>query len=540
MAALDKVWVSKDLRRELALAITLAALAFLARWCVDPWLHDRHEFLPSYLAVALATWFASWHAGVIVAAIGLTVLEFAFSGARNPSEYSALDNAAATVVYIFVSSLIIFLTQRAAAANRALAANVARLGEADHRKSDFLALLAHELRTPLSALTAGTGLIKTGALDANALRGTWEMMERQTDHMKRLVGDLLDVARLEQGKIELSREKVLVVPLVDDVIADLRGFTDARRQKVVHQIFGTPGAALLDCLRIGQVLSNLLHNASKFSAEETVITVTTRFTAEDVTVSVRDKGVGIPPSQLDEVFDSFVQLGSKAMQAQGLGLGLALTKKLVKMHGGSIQARSDGAGCGAEFVVQLPRGVPVETAAAVAAGGGQAAADSPDAASGPPALRLLIVDDNPDAADTLALLLRMMGHQATTANDGGSALRAAAQDQPDFIFLDIGLPDMSGHEVAVQLRRQVDGKQPVLVALTGWGGADDSERSRQAGFDSHLTKPVTLEQIDQALAIRRDPRCATPPPRPHHSRMHDSVTSPPASPDTSRSETPSA
>lgn len=517
--------------REVGVAMLVSALALGSRWLLDPWLGHHHPLLPTYAAIALATWFGSWRAGALTAIVcQLGVIYF-----LTPSDSIEIvrpDNHVAMASFYLVAAVIIYLGHRATSANKSLSDLVKRLGEADHRKSEFLALLAHELRNPLSTMTVAHGLIKSGALAPAALQATWDRLERQTNHMTRLVGDLLDVARIDQGKMILRRISIPVATAVNDAVDLARSLAASKRQTVAVEMPDDPGTVVADPVRMSQILANLLHNASKFSPEGGVIKVKVEPAAEEVTISVKDAGIGIPASQLLAIFESFVQLAPRSKGPQGLGLGLALTKKLIEMHGGSVEARSQGVGMGSEFIARFPRGEvswepvqspqsslfpeevepssmppPVQHVDRAQPSPVRKQFEPPEAlpsgASKPAALRLLVVDDNRDAAETLAMLLDLKGHRVTMAHDGGSALRAVAEQQPDFVFLDIGLPDMTGHEVALQLRRQIQGKQPVLIALTGWGNEEDRKRSRESGFDLHLTKPVSIESIDAALEQER-------------------------------------
>lgn len=504
---IDPAWTAKTPARQFLTALALSIIAISLRWAVSPWLGEHHEFLPGYAAVAAATWLGTWRAGLVVAAVSLVALQSPLFHPIDVQRLPAhLQQAASVIAFVFVAGLLTYLTHHASKRLLALRDEVTRLDDADHKKSDFLALIAHELRNPLSAISVGGRLIKSGRLDKRAMQGTWDMMERQTDHMKRLIADLLDVARIEQGKIELRRERTSVRSLVEQAIKDAAPYTESKQQAIALEVEGDPGEAYVDALRIGQVLGNLLHNASKFSPEGAPIDITVQATAHSVLIAVRDRGIGIPASELHAIFESFVQLEPRSGRPQGLGLGLALCSKLLQMHEGTIEARSDGVGSGAEFVVRFPRALGAEPIVTIGDEPQQFENTQPLSQPGSDTpLRLLVVDDNRDAAESLALLLRMMGHMASTAPDGRSALLRARQEQPDFVFLDIGLPDMTGHEVALRLRQQIEVKQPVLVALTGWGSDDDVKRSKRNGFDAHLTKPVSLEQIEQALAIKQDP-----------------------------------
>lgn len=470
-------------------AAACSALAAVLRLGMDPLVGSHHEFVPAYVAIAAATWFGSWRAAAMTALAAIVIEHLTQSRAVD-----TLVEAVAYAGFAGLSLLIVGAVEWLKREHRESATLAARLRTADRRKSDFVALLGHELRNPLSTIAMATRLLRAGGLDAKARQSTWDALERQTDHMTRLVGDLLDISRIEQGKLELHRERLDVSAVIEDAIADVRSRTEAKQQKVVHRIRRPGGQVFADPLRIGQVLVNLLHNASKFSPEGSSIQVAVDASAEAVTITVRDAGAGIPPDQLERVFESFVQLAPSTGQPQGLGLGLGLSRQLVQLHGGTLHAHSEGPGTGSSFVIRLPRSVPV-------AGGDERAAPAEPAEVAGSSRRLLVVDDNADAAATLAVLLRLMGHQAFTAGDGRQAIEIAAKEQPDLVFLDIALPDMSGLEVAVELRRRAV-KQPVLVALTGWASEHDKELSRRAGFDAHLTKPVSPEAIQAALRVR--------------------------------------
>lgn len=496
------------LPRQMLTALAFAGIAISLRWGLSSWLGEHHEFLPGYVAVAAATWLGTWRAGIVVTIIGLGAINFPAIQGQQPAG-PALQDGASLVAFVTVSGLLIVLGHHAFKQMHALTDEVFRLDAADHKKSDFLALIAHELRNPLSSLRVASALIRNGRLDGSTLQRTWEMMERQTDHMARLVGDLLDVARIEQGKITLELKRAKIAAVIEESVAQASSYTSARAQRVEVEGDTDAAEADVDLLRIGQVLGNLLHNASKFSPKGAVITIRVGVSPHAVLIAVKDAGVGIPPSQLSAIFGAFVQLQPASGRPQGLGLGLELCKKLVELHGGSISAHSDGTGLGSEFVVELPR---ARNAEPQSAGLGTPPHEEESALTpstgGPAPLRILVVDDNRDAADSLAMLLSMSGHESSTACDGTSALAQIQRDRPDFVFLDIGLPDISGHEVARRLRQQVKWKQPVLAALTGWGGEDDIRLAKQSGFDTHLTKPVSMEQIVHALTVR--PSCRSP------------------------------
>ena len=496
---------------ELAVVGVLTLAAFLFRLAIDPLLGDKHQFVPAYGAVAAATWLMGWRAGALTAAVCLVSGEF-FSP-HNDTDATNWHVALAYMGYFGVATVLVSVAEWLRRDRQEAAEAAAELREADRRKSNFMALLGHELRSPLATLALGERLLKSGSLDATALRGTAEMMERQTERMTRLVGDLLDVARLRTGKLSLHPALVDVSLLVQEAAAEMRVVTEARHQRLVLLQLGAAGSMHADPVRLHQVLVNLLQNASKFSPEHSDIEVTLSGNEGWVTISVKDTGIGIVPSQLQRIFEPFVQLpaGQGQGQERGLGLGLPLTRELVEMHGGSVRAFSAGAGSGSEFVVSLPRGVarsatPQSHPAPAAAPG---FADRPwpqpnpepePEQAQPAGRRVLVVDDNADAAATLALLLQLKGHEAFTAGDGGSALEVAERRRPDLVFLDMGLPDMNGLEVARKLRALL-GDRTAVVALTGWGREEDRSRSRAAGCDAHLTKPVDPDAIDAALSL---------------------------------------
>ncbi len=343
------------LPQQVLVALVAAVLAIAARWAVDPWLGDRHEYLSAYLAIGAVTWLASWRAGALLALLFFMAQEAFFALPRSGADGSQLHGLLALASFALVCAVLILAVDRAARAHHALEHRVEELDEADHRRSDFIALLAHELRNPIAILTTGTELIKRGKLDQARLDRAWERLERQTARMKRLVDDLLDSARVEQGKLSLVRHSTDVGTIVAQTVADADAFTAPRQQRIQLDMPQPPGLAIVDPQRVRQVLENLLHNASKFSADGAVMTVSVRSTPEDVSIAVRDTGIGIPPSELRTIFGSFVQLEPGASKYRGLGLGLALCQKLVQMHGGIIEARSAGKGRGSEFLVRLPR-----------------------------------------------------------------------------------------------------------------------------------------------------------------------------------------
>ncbi|MBD8630881.1 PAS domain-containing protein [Oxalobacteraceae sp. CFBP 8755] len=365
------------------------------------------------------------------------------------------------------------------------------LREANRQKDDFLAMLAHELRNPLAPITTAAQLLQRGQMDAPGIVRASAIIARQAEHMTALVNDLLDVSRVTRGQVTMAKEAVAIEPLVHEAVEQVRPILDSCHHELFLDI--EPGLYVLgDRTRLIQVLSNILNNAAKYTSARGRIVLSVRMDGGDVRIAVRDNGQGIEPPMLPYIFDLFTQAERTPDRSQGgLGLGLALVKSLVLLHGGRVDALSDGLGEGSEFVVYLPL---LEPAAPVVA----AEPDAPAMeASG---LRVLVVDDNIDAAEMLATLLEMNGYEVRVEFDGASALATALREPPDVALLDIGLPDMDGHELARRLRAQPATAKAVLVALTGYGQAEDQQRAQQAGFDHHMVKPADLDRLLTLLA----------------------------------------
>jgi PAS domain S-box-containing protein len=366
-----------------------------------------------------------------------------------------------------------------------------RLREADRRKDEFLAMLAHELRNPLAPIRNAAQIIRLlSPADPNLQRAR-DIIERQAQHLTRLVDDLLDVSRLTRGKITLQKEPVELATVIAQAVETSRPLIDARRHELAVTLPREPLQVEGDATRLAQVIANLLNNAAKYTPEGGHIGLTVEPRPGEAMVRVRDDGVGISAELLTQVFDVFAQGDcSLARSEGGLGIGLTLVKSLVEMHGGSVEAHSDGPGKGSELVVRLPT---LGREPAPVAEGGEGGPPSPSR-------RVLVVDDNGDAAESLAMLLRAWGHEVRTTHDGLAALNAAEQVRPEVILLDIGLPRMDGYEVARRLRQRADMRDVLLVALTGYGQEEDRRRAKEAGFDAHLTKPANPTALQRLLA----------------------------------------
>lgn len=369
------------------------------------------------------------------------------------------------------------------------------LRETDRRKDEFLATLAHELRNPLAPIRNSLQILKMPRVDAKTARQTREMMERQVHHLVRLVDDLLDVSQVMRGKIELRAEPVELATVVARAVETAQPLIDIRE----HQLdIALPPDSLLvhaDAIRVSQAIANLLMNAAKYTEGSGNIALSAAREDNEAVLRVRDNGIGIDPQMLAQVFDLFVQADHAASRSQGgLGLGLTLVKNIVEMHGGQVEAYSDGPGKGSEFVLRLP------LLSSDAPDPEEIAPDERQQESAPPGHRLLVVDDNDDAARSLAMLLRLQGHDVQVANDGASALEVATALRPALIFLDLGMPGMDGYEVARRIRQTAGLQQTVLAALTGWGQQEDRRRTAEAGFDHHLVKPVEPKVLENLLA----------------------------------------
>ena len=377
----------------------------------------------------------------------------------------------------------------------------ALLKAGDRRKDEFLAILAHELRNPLAPIRNALNVLRLNDSKDKTLDQLSGMMERQVNHLVRLVDDLMEVSRISSGKIELRRELVEVASIVRSAIEASRPLIDDAQQNLLTSI--PSGSLILDAdpVRMAQVLANLLNNASKYTPSGGRIWLRVLQEGAEVSISVRDDGAGIPVEMLSRVFELFTQVEQGKDRARGgLGIGLTLVKSLVELHGGSVHAFSEGPGAGSEFVVRLPLSSSAP------------ALDVPERETRlEPVLlrqRLLVVDDNRDAADSIALLLRMLGAEVRVAYGGQEALEALEGFDPIAILLDIGMPGMNGHEVARRVRQLPEHQAVTLIAMTGWGQKGDVAQSQESGFDYHLIKPLDLKTLEKLLlSLACGPSC---------------------------------
>jgi len=358
---------------------------------------------------------------------------------------------------------------------------------ADNRKDEFLATLAHELRNPLAPIRNWVNVLRLTRSDE---RGShiWDMMDRQVSHMVRLVDDLMELSRITRGKIDLRIEAVELAPVIAAAVEASRPLIEGARHTLTVDVPDEPIVVTADAVRLAQIVSNLLNNAAKYTDAGGSITLSVRVDGPHAAIAVRDTGSGISADALPRVFDMFVQEDHRPKG--GLGIGLTLVRSLVEMHGGRVEARSDGPGKGSEFVVRLP----LSASAPVEADQGILPLRKPRRMA-----RVLVVDDNEDAAESLGALLRMMGADVQVAQDGWTALEIFDAFNPAAVFLDLGMPDMDGFEVAHQIRSRPNAKDTVLIALTGWSQERDKRRTAEAGFDRHLAKPADLETLQSVL-----------------------------------------
>jgi len=375
----------------------------------------------------------------------------------------------------------------------------AALEDADRRKDQFLAVLSHELRNPLSPILNAVAVLRLGNARPTDIQWAGQVIERQARQLARLLDDLMDVARITRNKIELRMERVDVRTVVDMATEATRAQFEANEQELLVQLPDEPVYLRADPARIAQVVGNLLNNAAKYTGRGGVIRIQVEQQGERVRLSVKDSGMGIAPEHLPRLFEMFTQLpGTPARSGSGLGIGLALVRAFVEMHNGTVQAFSPGLGMGSEFIVTLP--------AAAEPADESKKASTPQAAVSTPRLRILVADDVADSARTLAMGMEMFGHEVRTALGGAEALALALEFQPDLAILDIGMPGMDGYEVARRIRASPLGRSIVLLALTGWGQREDVERAMGAGFDRHMTKPAdfaALQEVIGEVARRR-------------------------------------
>lgn len=391
------------------------------------------------------------------------------------------------------------VTERAAY-EAELRERVEALREADRRKDEFLATLAHELRNPLAPIRNALQILRM-ADDRELAERTREMIDRQVGNMVRLVDDLLEVSRITSGKVVLQKHRLDLRAVVESAVETSRPLIEAAEHILSIDLPSEPVPVEADLTRLAQVVANLLNNAAKYTPPRGRVGVTVEREAGKALVRVQDTGLGIPPEMLDRVFDLFTQVDRHLERSQGgLGIGLALVRKLTELHGGTVEVQSEGMGRGTQFTLRLPL-----------AGNGHSVSPvlpvvpTPSNLPRTTARRVLVVDDNVDAATSLATVLELIGYQVWVVHDGLAAVAATEEFRPDVVLMDIGMPKLNGYDACRRIREQPWGRDAVLVAVTGWGQDEDRRRTTEAGFDHHLTKPVSSESVTDILTALSRP-----------------------------------
>ncbi len=495
-------------------------LVAAARIAVDGWLGPFFAALAFVLTVIAAGAIGGWKPGVLATTLCVGAWTFFFIGPTIrfavPSPTDVLRMSAYFIVGLAISILCEFL--RAAwdrieerqrlleqevierrKAELAVLEQAERLRQADRLKDEFLAILAHELRNPLSPLANALQLWPLVENDRKKMEDLRAMMERQVRQMTRLINDLLDISRITRGKIQLQNERVDLGALISSAAESLAPLMEARGHRLTVSLPKEPVMVEGDAARLTQVFGNILHNAAKYTGRDGLISIGARNDNGRAAVYIRDNGPGVPPHMLTQIFDMFQQVDKTLDRSHGgLGIGLTLAKRLVELHGGTIEARSDGVGKGTEFIVSLPLAMQGAVDSA-----GPRPRKTLQELSGLPKRRILVVDDMEASAKTLALVLRAMGQDVETAFDGQTALESLRSRPADIVFLDIAMPGMNGYDVARQIRTIAQHKDVCVVALTGYGQEEDRRRALEAGFDQHLTKPASVDMLQELLEGRR-------------------------------------
>lgn len=492
-------------------ALAAIGVATLARLALSEFTGHAYPFATICLAIVFSAWYGGFGPTILAAALGYASLWIPLDTHSLPG-----NPAVRVVFYIAFTFVIATLGELMARARQRIELQIAELQrqqaaleEAAQRKDEFLAVLAHELRNPLAPIASALDILNQPRLDPSIAKQARDTADRQLHHMTRLVDDLLDVSRIMRGKIELRKERVELAAVVQRAVETVQPLIDREGHQLTVELPERPVAIEADLVRLAQVLANLLGNAAKYTEAGGQIILSASVDGEQLVIRVRDSGIGIDAAFLPRLFDMFMQAVPNSGRSRGgLGIGLTLVKNLVEMHGGIVVAKSAGLGKGSEFLIRLPK---CEFMAEVPKARPQLERPEETALrtelvrrEGTSRRRIVVVDDNVDAAQSLAMLLRLRGHYAKTAFGGPEALKVVAAEDPDLVFLDIGMPGMDGYEVARRLRAEFS-PGLMLVALTGWGNEQDRVRSRQAGFDHHMTKPVDLAALEGVLVLEKTP-----------------------------------
>ena len=490
------------------IAIAATAAVALVRLAVSDTVGNFAPIVTFTVAIVIAAWYGGLKPGLLATVLSTLAADYLYTPRRHSFYVETLSGAVALGVLCFAGVLISLLCESLHRTQRRLESEQENLRqsvdlqrqmrdamtESDRRKDEFLATLAHELRNPLAPVRNAIHILRARMPPTPELQWARDVIDRQVTQMTRLIDDLMDVSRISRGTFELRREHVALDDVVRSAVETSRPSIDASGHELSVHLASEPIYLDADVIRLAQVFANLLNNAAKYTGPGGRIAVTAERETSMVLVTVQDSGIGIPAEKLTQVFEPFTQLDHSLERSRGgLGIGLALARRLVEMHGGTIEAHSPGPGAGSQFVVRLP----------LSARQGGLGAVTPSIRLPTPAVaryRILIADDNNDSATSLGILLNDAGYEVRTAGDGVQALETASQFRPNIALLDIGMPKLNGYDVARQLRAQPWGRQMRLIAITGWGGAEHRQQTTQAGFDHHLTKPVDPAALTELLA----------------------------------------
>ena len=501
----DGSWISRYLT-----AIAALAVATVVRLLLDPILRDRAPYGCYLLAVLFVVWRAGLGPALLTVASGTLLARYFFESPRWSFVFDTEANQSSLFMSLTIGLVSIFLCEslRITARENARLFQLAR--KADARKDEFLATLAHELRNPLLPIRNAVYSLESIGAEQPRVAELHRVIGSQTEHLVRLVNDLLDVSRITQGKIALRVQPVELAAVVRGAIDAVQSLVDDKRQTLSVAL--PEGRVLLsaDGVRLTQVLTNLLHNASKYTGPAGRIWLSAEVNGQQLTFRVRDTGIGLAADMCERIFGLFEQ-GQQANEHApgGLGIGLTLVRSLVELHGGTVVADSPGPNLGSEFVVRLPvvdSVAPVEptTPVATATPATSAASASRNQAAAP--LRVLVVDDSPAVAVSLQVTIEQWQHVVQTCPDGFAALEAVRSFQPDVVLADLGLPRMSGYQLAQELRRMPQMQGALLIAVSGYGQDGDRQKSQEAGFVRHLVKPIDPDELAQILAAHADHR----------------------------------
>jgi signal transduction histidine kinase/ActR/RegA family two-component response regulator len=492
------------------IAIGATALVAIVRETVSDTLGDFAPVVSFTIAVVIAAWYGGLRPGLLATALSVIAADYLLVPTRHSLYVASVSNGVSLGVFVFAGILISLLCESLHKTRRRLEAEQENLRcsvelqrkmqdaltESDRRKDEFLATLAHELRNPLAPVRNAIHILRARMPPSPELHWARDVIDRQVTQMTRLIDDLMDVARITRGTFELRKDRAELDEIIRSAVETSRPLIDSSRHELTVRLPSETVYLDADVVRLAQVFSNLLNNAAKYTASGGRIAVVAErdARADTVLVAIEDSGMGIPPPMLARIFEPFTQLDRSLERAQGgLGIGLALAKRLVQMHGGTIEAHSDGPGKGSRFAVRLPvsaeQGVPQSIPQ-------ESHRPTPARAR----RRVLVADDNYDSATSLSILLNDAGYEIRTAGDGAQALQTAAEFRPDIALLDIGMPMLNGYEIARRIRDQPWGRDVLLIAVTGWGGPEHRQQTAAAGFDHHLIKPVDPTALTQLLA----------------------------------------